>query len=769
MANETAKDIHPFSADRPISIKQEDLLGRAGFVDALAQAISGWQGNESLVIALSGPWGSGKTSIKNLLLERIATLPDCPLQPVDFNPWQWSAQDQLIQAFFGEVGIVLHRTEKTKADKKRALKWKAYALKLKAGGFIADGIRKLVTLVFGILAILGLASSVLDSTWFRTGGLIVGIISVAVIALMNWFGEAADRVAAYLEARANFLAKTLPELKKELRDELARTNRPILVIIDDIDRLLPAQTKLLFQLVKANADFPNIIYLLLFQRDIVEKNLSEPGAMQGNEFLEKIVQVWFDLPLVERQKLEKVLFAGLDRLLATTDVSKRFDQNRWANIFVQGMRPYFKTMRDVHRYLSTLSFYAGIFKNKGIFEVNPIDLMALEALRLFEPLVYSQIPNLHLYLTGQDRHGTFGDEHNTDQTKKLIESLISQASAERKNAVRQLIKQLFPPIEWVLGGSTYGSDFAEKWYRELRVCHPNVFDRYFQLSIPEGELSQADVDAIITSSSSRENLVKQLKQLNERHLLGVALNRLEAYKEEIDLANAIPFTTAIFDIGDELPDNPIGFVSIGYDMHAVRLIYWNLKRDVDHQRRLKVLKQAMEQTDGIYLPVMYTSLEEDKQEKQRDSDVFQVEGEDLSHLRSLCSQRIATAAENGRLNGHPKMAYLMHRWMDWGNQDEVKAWVQNLLKSPDGLLSFLNAFVNRSTSQGVDDYVPKIHYQIHLKSIERFVDVTEVENKVKGVEVENLPPEHQRAVQAFLKAVKRRAEGKSDDDWRDDD
>ena len=38
---------------------------------SLASAIKGWKGNDSLVIALYGSWGSGKSSVKNMVLETL--------------------------------------------------------------------------------------------------------------------------------------------------------------------------------------------------------------------------------------------------------------------------------------------------------------------------------------------------------------------------------------------------------------------------------------------------------------------------------------------------------------------------------------------------------------------------------------------------------------------------------------------------------------------------------------------------------------------------
>ena len=84
MADNTTE--HHFSADRPIASRAADLLGRSAFSGSLASAIKGWKGRDSLVIALYGPWGSGKSSIKNMLLEELRESKEgCP-SIVEFNP-----------------------------------------------------------------------------------------------------------------------------------------------------------------------------------------------------------------------------------------------------------------------------------------------------------------------------------------------------------------------------------------------------------------------------------------------------------------------------------------------------------------------------------------------------------------------------------------------------------------------------------------------------------------------------------------------------------
>jgi KAP family P-loop domain. len=60
-----------YQSDRAARKRVEDLLGRVPFAEQLADALVGWREDESLVVSLTGAWGSGKTSIKNFVLDAL--------------------------------------------------------------------------------------------------------------------------------------------------------------------------------------------------------------------------------------------------------------------------------------------------------------------------------------------------------------------------------------------------------------------------------------------------------------------------------------------------------------------------------------------------------------------------------------------------------------------------------------------------------------------------------------------------------------------------
>jgi predicted KAP-like P-loop ATPase len=84
--------------DYPIENSDEDKLRRTPLAKKVAELIAGFQGKQSFVIGIEGVWGSGKTSFINLALNELKDDPN--LIFVNFNPWNFSGQNELITYFF---------------------------------------------------------------------------------------------------------------------------------------------------------------------------------------------------------------------------------------------------------------------------------------------------------------------------------------------------------------------------------------------------------------------------------------------------------------------------------------------------------------------------------------------------------------------------------------------------------------------------------------------------------------------------------------------
>jgi len=709
---------HPFSADRPIGSKDEDLLGRAPFAENLAKAIEGWRGKDSLVIALYGPWGVGKTSLKNLVVEEL----NGKVAVVEFNPWQWSAQDRIAQAFFEHLARGIART----ADGLLA-RWRAR--------WVATRVRNYARLLDVAVAGLGLAG--------RIGRLLAAFVS-----------RDAQRGLERAKARLTAL--------------LRRLDRPVLVVIDDVDRLTADEIRLVFQLVKANADFPNLVYLLLFDRGVIEAALETPGV-SGREFLEKIIQVGFDVPHPERSRIDRVLFRQLDELLALPGVAERWDRQRRTRLFLDGVQPLVQTLRDVHRFAGMLSFQVSLLRAHDTLEVNPIDLVGLELLRVFEPEVYRALPGAKDALTQVAPRRAGSDsgspDPELDARRAQIRSLVESARPGHRAAVEGILKELFPTAAWAFGGPTYAR-MENAWLRDLRVCRPEIFERYFLLAVPEADISQAELEALISVAGNRAVFAERLRGLQERGLIEVVLDRLSAHLERLDLTHAVPFVTALFDVGDDLPNGGEEWLSPFEQLYL--LLRRFLERQPDRAARADVLNQAIRDTEGLSLPVCVVARSRQQIETSQPGQALLTETE-LQHLELLCLERIRGAGRDGRLWRAPRFLSLLAQWKRWA-RGEPRECVGGLIKTPEGVLTFLRGCLRRVVLwQSHGPYVTRWEqYEIRLEEIEPFISVERLSSAVHGLSEDRLDARDREAVEAFRRAVRGRAGGKPDED-RDDD
>jgi hypothetical protein len=88
------------TADKPLEPGQPDALGLSAIAAGLAIFLRNEDTKPPLVIAINGRWGSGKSSLMNLLrgnLEKFGT------RPVWFNAWHHQSEDQLLAALLQSV------------------------------------------------------------------------------------------------------------------------------------------------------------------------------------------------------------------------------------------------------------------------------------------------------------------------------------------------------------------------------------------------------------------------------------------------------------------------------------------------------------------------------------------------------------------------------------------------------------------------------------------------------------------------------------------
>lgn len=468
------------SPDLPIAKLEEDGLNRGSFAESLAKTLVQYSFPSSLTIGLYGEWGSGKTSLLNMVFENVERIDD-GVVVLRFNPWLCSDPKQLVAQFFKQM---------------------ATAIKLKKRA--ADKAWELINQYADILG----ATSVIP---------VAGEIVAAFTKVLTKKAEEETK------ERTNDLQESKNQIIKKLKDEKIK----IIVSIDDIDRLSEEEIVAVFQLVKSLADFPNTIYVLAFDYDVVVRALGKVQHGDGKEYLEKIVQVPFEIPVPNIDDIHEALFSKLNGILG--DIPEEdWDKETWVELFQQGIKNYIRSIRDVIRYTNVFSLKYELLKN----ETSVVDLLGLTCLQVFEPTVYSKLPSYKDILCGERR--SFSHERQKEMEEK-VECAINRiapddGSVTDLEATKNILGTLFPGIKTNMGWS-YGVGRGYSRRDSLirnSIAAPECFDRYFALTLENGAIPTATVRRMVFESSESE-LAEEIMQIYRDGKIVRLLEAIEVY------------------------------------------------------------------------------------------------------------------------------------------------------------------------------------------------------------------------------------------------
>jgi len=728
-----------FAADLPIHSATEDLLNRGAFAHALAAVLYRHRGIDSLVVALRGDWGSGKTSIKNLVVEALTPPNATPMKVVTFNPWQWGSDEAITRAFFREIAVALGDAEQSLPVRRRAHEFRRYAKMLEqfSGSAKEAGTRVSGLVIwlggFGLILAGGVITLDLPAKWLAS--------ALAVLAGLALVGS--KLIAFVWRDRED--SRPLDITRAVLEDRLRSLPRNILVIVDDIDRLEPEQIRTVIRHVKANANFPGLTYLLLYQREIVEKAFDGESPGEGRKYLEKIVQAAFDVPVVEDARIGSIVLAELEKITAPVPKDPTFDQTRWGNTWHGGLKHLFRNLRDAKRFIGGAEVQFTLHRGSRVLETNLVDTVALEALRIFEPEVYAALGRSKALITGTR------DRRETDKEK--IKGLLACATKENERAAQYVTSQLFPVIAWAFGSAWHGPDWEERWASERRICSSRYFDRYFALRLPDGRISDSEFLDFVEASGDRGVVDVAFDSIQERGLLPELLERLDeaAVTGKLPMEHIDALLPALFDIAEPLP-NQMGFGSQMPFISCWRIASWYLKSERDQEARGQIFLRALGIAAGLAVAATLIGLDMDRRAKG-DGELMLTDAH-LDSAKFAWVEKLKTALSKDPetiIRGEHIVSFL-YRWQEFEGLAGPRAWVASVVSDPRLLPIFLAAFVHEGQAHTLGDFVTHKMVSFRLDALLPFVDLPAMLDAVRALPTD-IDMTQRQACNRFIEAA----------------
>jgi len=449
--------------DMPLTKLKDDKLGRAKLAKQLAEFIfehSKGSHNSSYTVAVLGKWGEGKTSYINFVKEQLQQLQqkeDQKLEIIEFTPWYFSEGTNLYQQFFALITDKLEASPIIKRLKSSPRLVVAAIIFIIIGlyNFFPDLADALVSRFLGFYKFVGIAILIVFIFLYFLGV----DINLCLKAIKNYSLRSMNDILKKLLAEDQLF--DVHAEKEKIKEYIKKSNRKLIIIIDDIDRLKVAQLNQVFDLVKGLGDFPNTIYMLAFDKEVVAEALNKDHVEKGSAYLEKFIQHEIRLPPITGVDMESFLDGKLEHN-APKDESENYK--------VHLLALYLTNLREAKRFCNLLEYKYTLLKGN----VEYWDLVFLTAIEVNDSPIYHLLWRHKKLLCGcedaQKDLSNFKQELKQELEKKNIKMPEGQSSCEN------LINGMFfsDAVSMRSGSATAPEELV------MSIRNPGYFNVYFQ-------------------------------------------------------------------------------------------------------------------------------------------------------------------------------------------------------------------------------------------------------------------------------------------------
>lgn len=700
---EAARLIPAIKSDAPIKSSTQDRLNRTGFAAALANAVINLDVSESIVIGVHGAWGTGKTSLLNLIEEQLQAKAESPPLIMRFNPWDFSDQNQLSLQFFSGLSAFLRLHQTTPALVRIADVVGEY-------GKLLDPLARLA---------------------FPRG---------AEATALGW---------SFLKKFRVVRQRTSVELKAQIDGVLRATDTRLVILIDDIDRLHATEIRQVFQLIKLNANFTNTVYVVAFDVELVVDALGGVAPRRTTEYLEKIVQVAFPLPPIGESKLTTLILEKFDETLKWFGVSE-LDRRGFGNMFYSGFRDQFRTLRDINRFFNLFRFGLAMVGE----DTNFTDLAAVEAIALFHPEIHSALEGHPDLFAGASAR----ESEDRGSLQKRYSDIFANVPDDRRDSVVSLCRFLFPKMERAYSRTDYGPEWEKGWEKERRIAASRYFPYYFQLTVPEGEVTRAEMAAALDTATSVETFVETLRTIKGSGRFAAFVDLLRHHVDSLERVKLLTILESIFVHGDDVSTEGTG--TFGLVTDHLRFGSWLFLDILDalKEDRFKQLMDRMRAKPAVYTIAntahMFATMVSKGDEAGRYRQKYPDLTDSVVHeMNAIALEAIRVAAKANRLKTAPNLPFLLFFWKRETDKESITEWIEaSFLRDPRGAASFVACFATKISSFGLHDRVESRRTAVSVKDLYEFVDLDRLANLLRATDDAELDEKEREAKKAFMRA-----------------
>lgn len=287
--------------------------------------------------------------------------------------------------------------------------------------------------------------------------------------------------------------ESLFEKKKSLSQQFSKLPCPVVVIIDDVDRLERDEVFEVLRLIRNTADLSNMIYMVAYDKEYVTCVLEEKNIKDSSAYLEKIFPVEVHLPKVEDYLIWDTLRSEIE---AHNSLNKDFPKGLFSKfnsddreLILKILDNYRRAKRFARLFMLNLAY---INKNANK-DFKILDVFWLELLQMYDKKSYDVLanePNLLLYRDYDRfriRNGVVRPANEKDSNKY-------EGTLFWKDETPKILEKLFGDYIRTIGQS---------------VCYTENYDKFFTLSVSPFRLSIEEMNELLEVKRDPNVIVKE--------------------------------------------------------------------------------------------------------------------------------------------------------------------------------------------------------------------------------------------------------------------
>lgn len=688
---------HPtFLHDQPAA---DDAFGRKPFAESLARSLVLPNNSPGLVVGIEGEWGSGKSTLIGFITKHLRENQKAIV--IDFNPWMVSTTGVLVEALIGQIAASINKN----TDE---------------GQNGIDVSQKL----------LNYASL---------------LISLKYIPGFSWIGLTAEDAINAGQKTLDDIKKLLPNLdltqkKNEVIKALQELERPIIVIVDDLDRLPAEEIRIMIQAIKAVADFPQITYLLAYDPNIIARAIAE-NEKSGLSYLEKIVQVAYPLPPLPKRQLKHFVDGKIQELLKQLKITLRtYEKDRYEESVVL-MTQLSRHPRDVIRITNRLIL--SLPATQG--EVNTADVIVFEALTQRFPALRKATHEHSADFTGHFYRGDLISEQDVfdwemffkSREEKTEHAWLKHLPKDNDHELQILNKTCLFLFE---KDSKNGDD--DKFADHLRIADPDRLARLFNLTSIEGVPEAKDIHELLMDPEKLEN---ELNKQDEEGKLFL-LEWLLAYAPSCDKKDFKGCIDSLTKVSQQLTNKSRLTNAVANSISNLMLRLLRIKPSDYEQYFLNIVNNS---PLSISENILLQAYQEQGKWIIRPNDEVATERQLISNselvdqAKETWSNRVRESVKQNTLHREALLPSILYRFAQFNDNDylETYAAIDQMCRTEEGLAAFLKSFKKESIEpnprftlvRDAEKLVQYIRKSSIVKDYEWLIDILSQEEIIKQI------------------------------------